>query len=103
MERPSCRTLFTQAMVRAFSFARPKAGRSMLARMAMILITTNSSISVKALPGDFRCVILGLFTTGGRYGIHPSFASGNGKGKHPSPNLQLPTSNFEIHAGAVGQ
>ena len=33
----------------AFDLALAKAGRSMLARMAMIAITTNSSMSVKAL------------------------------------------------------
>jgi hypothetical protein len=41
--------LFTQLMERAFARACARAGSSMEARMAMIAITTNSSISVKRL------------------------------------------------------
>src|SRR5207244_4422143 len=47
MANPSCRRLFRQAMRRAFSFARPRAGRSSAARIAMMAITTSNSISVK--------------------------------------------------------
>ena len=37
-----------QEMLRAFSLAMPRAGRSIAARMEMMAITTNNSISVKA-------------------------------------------------------
>jgi hypothetical protein len=43
----TCRMLDLQPARLAFSLARAKAGRSRAARMAMIAITTNSSISVK--------------------------------------------------------
>src|SRR5687768_2091958 len=46
-----CLLLLTHATPLAFSFARLKAGRSIAARIAMIAITTSSSMSVKpALP-----------------------------------------------------
>src|SRR5438552_692936 len=44
----SCFELFMQAMPVAFCFAFANAGRSMLARMATMAITTRSSINVKA-------------------------------------------------------
>src|SRR5688572_3293203 len=43
----NCRVLFWQPVRLDFSFAFPKTGNSMLARIAMIAITTNSSIKVK--------------------------------------------------------
>jgi len=43
-----CLMLFMQAVRLAFSFARDKAGNNIAARIAMIAITTNSSINVKA-------------------------------------------------------
>src|SRR5258706_6212094 len=46
-----CRLLL-QAALRPAAFARDNAGKSMAARTAMIAMTTNSSISVKAT--DFR-------------------------------------------------
>src|ERR1043166_5132138 len=59
-------------MRRAFSLARAKAGNSIAARMAMIAMTTKSSIRVKPSCGDFVCgclerggqlfIILGVFT-----------------------------------------
>src|SRR5882724_3641413 len=45
---PICFRLLIQEMLRAFSLAMPRAGRSMAARMEMMAITTNNSISVKA-------------------------------------------------------
>src|SRR6267142_2372426 len=45
---PICLRLLMQEMLRAFSLAIPRAGRSIAARMEMIAITTNNSISVKA-------------------------------------------------------
>jgi hypothetical protein len=45
-----CLRLETQLMALALSFALASAGNNMAARMAMIAITTNSSISVK--PGS---------------------------------------------------
>jgi hypothetical protein len=43
-----CFTFDVQEIRLAFSFALARAGSSMLARMAMIAITTSSSMSVKA-------------------------------------------------------
>src|SRR6266571_7521622 len=45
---PICFRLLMQEMLRAFSLAMPKAGRSIAARIEMMAITTNNSISVKA-------------------------------------------------------
>jgi len=45
---PSWRRLLRHLDRRACSLARPRAGRSMLARIAMMAITTSSSIRVKA-------------------------------------------------------
>jgi hypothetical protein len=47
------RMLLRQEMPLALSFARPSAGSNMLARIAMIAITTSNSISVK--PRPIRC------------------------------------------------
>jgi hypothetical protein len=44
---PICFRLLMQEMLRAFSFAPANAGNNIAARIAMIAITTNSSISVK--------------------------------------------------------
>src|SRR2546422_7528292 len=46
--RPSCRRLLWQEARFAFSFAEVSAGNSSAARIAMMAITTSSSISVKA-------------------------------------------------------
>jgi hypothetical protein len=46
-------------MVHAFCFALANAGKSKLARMPMMAMTTNNSISVKA-----RCVCTILFDAG---------------------------------------
>ena len=48
MPRLICRKLFMQFVRRAAAFARDKAGNNNAARMAMIAITTNSSIKVNA-------------------------------------------------------
>src|ERR1051325_4396918 len=45
---PVCRRLFMQAALRPDSFALLKAGRSSAARMAMMAMTTRSSMRVKA-------------------------------------------------------
>src|SRR5688572_22295557 len=49
--RPSCLRLFKQLICAAFAFALDSAGKSMLARIAMIAITTSSSIRVKPESG----------------------------------------------------
>src|SRR6266511_695897 len=49
--RPTCLKLFVQEIFRALSFALANAGRSKLAKIAMMAITTNSSMSVNALIG----------------------------------------------------
>src|SRR3989449_10639782 len=49
---PICLRLLRQTMERAFSRAWAKTGKRMAARMAMIAITTSSSIKVK--PRCFR-------------------------------------------------
>src|SRR5689334_16081023 len=46
IDNPHCFKLLMQAMLRARSLARESAGSSRLARIAMIAITTSSSISV---------------------------------------------------------
>ncbi len=46
---PSCLRLLRQAMLLAFSFDFAAAGKSNEARIAMMAITTSSSIRVKAL------------------------------------------------------
>src|SRR5438132_816522 len=48
---PICRRLFKQDVCLDFSFACDNAGRSMLAKIAMIAITTSSSINVKPRSG----------------------------------------------------
>ena len=52
--RPSCLLLFMQEMAWALSLALLRAGRSRAARIAMMAITTSSSMRVKA--ADFMCV-----------------------------------------------
>src|SRR5436190_5701011 len=57
--RPRLLTLDRQVVWRAFSRACAKTGKRMAAKIAMIAITTSSSISVKPLrsirgPGDIR-------------------------------------------------
>src|SRR6266699_1570998 len=47
----SCFWLFTHNVRLAFSLALAKEGSSRLAKMAMMAITTNNSISVNALSG----------------------------------------------------
>src|SRR5687767_15342117 len=47
--RPSCLILLKQEVCRALARAWAKTGKRMAARMAMIAITTSSSIRVKAL------------------------------------------------------
>ena len=52
---PICLMLERQAICRPFCFARVNAGKSIAARMAMIAITTRSSMSVKPFVNwDFR-------------------------------------------------
>ena len=55
--------LLVQRMRRAVSFACDSEGRSMLAKMAMIAITTNNSMRVNAVVGRAR----GCFIVLGRY------------------------------------
>ena len=58
---PTCFKLLVQLMRCARAFARAKAGNNKLARMAMMAITTNNSMSVKAVNFDLRmCVIIFL-------------------------------------------
>src|SRR5258708_26844035 len=52
---PTCLRLLTQLMRAALALALASAGRSKPARMAMMAITTNSSMSVKA--PDFGLVM----------------------------------------------
>src|SRR6478735_1746743 len=49
LARPICFTWLRHAVLQARCFARLNAGNNMPARMAMIAITTKSSINVKAL------------------------------------------------------
>ncbi len=49
LDKPNCLRLETHLISRALDFALDRAGNSMPARMAIIAITTNSSIRVKAL------------------------------------------------------
>src|SRR5437867_1440189 len=51
MAMPICRRLFKQALLRAFSFAKLKAGSSRAARIAITAITTSNSISVNPSEG----------------------------------------------------
>src|SRR5215831_16560558 len=55
--RPSCFSLPIQVVRIALSFARDRAGNNMAARIAMMAMTTNSSIKVKAnaFEGAFVC------------------------------------------------
>src|SRR5215469_13171359 len=47
---PICLRLLRQAVCCALRLARLRAGRSIAAKMAMMAMTTNNSIRVKALP-----------------------------------------------------
>src|SRR6516164_4063601 len=51
--RPSCLLLFMQEAATALVLARFNAGNSMAARMAMMAMTTSSSISVNPARRDF--------------------------------------------------
>src|SRR5688572_14649576 len=51
----NCRLLFRQLARRARSFALPNAGNNRPARIAMIAMTTKSSISVNARRPKHRC------------------------------------------------
>src|SRR5438093_1335931 len=51
---PSCLRLDWQELRRAFSRARPKTGNRMAARIAMMAMTTKSSISVKPKGSPWR-------------------------------------------------
>jgi len=50
---PSWRMLFMHAVCFGFAFCLGERGQSMLARMAIMAITTNSSINVKPLLREF--------------------------------------------------
>jgi hypothetical protein len=51
--------LFKQAVCLALAFAFANAGNNMLANMAMIAITTNSSMSVNARTSDQENLVSG--------------------------------------------
>jgi hypothetical protein len=51
--KPICLLLFMQDAACAFALAFAKAGNSIAAKMAMMAITTNSSISVNAVEQHF--------------------------------------------------
>src|SRR5260221_526749 len=53
-----CLVLFMQEMPVAFALAFESAGRSIPARIAMIAMTTSSSMSVKPVGADARCEIV---------------------------------------------
>src|SRR5689334_69791 len=57
MPVPSCFRLFRQAVCDAFAFAALKAGSINPARMAMMAITTSSSMSVKARRDSINSVV----------------------------------------------
>src|SRR6185436_3784129 len=74
-----CRILFLHEVRCAFSFAPPKAGNSNAARIAMIAITTRSSIKVNAgghRPGRVELGNLLLTTEKISGHLHP-YAMGN--------------------------
>src|SRR5206468_703527 len=60
---PNCRMLLRHCVIFAFCFALERAGNSMPARMAMIAITTRSSMSVKPFP-PIRCLIRAFILVG---------------------------------------
>ena len=60
MDVPICLRLFMQVVERAFSRAWFNAGSSMAASIAMIAITTRSSINVN----DFFFICIILFSSG---------------------------------------
>src|SRR3954466_1899963 len=57
MARPTCLRLFTQLIRWARALALARAGRSKPARMAMMAMTTNSSMRVKAFFRSVMCLI----------------------------------------------
>ena len=61
MARVHCFMLEVQEMARAFSRAFDSAGSSIAARMAMMAITTSSSISVKWRRGEVVFMVTGGF------------------------------------------
>ena len=73
----NCLTLFMQTIRYAFSLALLSAGRSKAARMAMIAITTRSSIKVKAL-GSTRAH---LVNAAGGFSLAPPVMRGEKVGK----------------------
>src|SRR5258708_3796372 len=58
---PSCFILLTQCILAALAFALDKAGSSIAARIAMMAMTTSSSMSVKAALCGFSPNALGEF------------------------------------------
>ena len=65
MNMPTCLRLLRQEIICALCLALARAGKSMAARMAMIAMTTSSSIRVNAPPFkrwnlnfDFRCLVM---------------------------------------------
>jgi multisubunit Na+/H+ antiporter MnhF subunit len=64
LPRPICFRLLTQPIRFAFSLALDSAGSSMAARMAMIAITTRSSISVNPALRNLcgRVILFGIRT-----------------------------------------
>src|SRR5438876_5770693 len=60
MAAPSCLRLDRQLVCRAFSRACAKTGKRIAARIAMIAITTRSSIRVNALKRDIMRRTMGL-------------------------------------------
>jgi hypothetical protein len=73
MPRVNCLTLDTHLIWCAFSLALAKAGSSMAARMAMMAMTTKSSIKVKARHTTFLLFLLIIFFAFNRL-AHFSFA-----------------------------
>src|ERR1041385_6060679 len=57
MPMPICLRLERQTVWSAFFFARARAGKRILARIAIIAITTSSSMSVKAFVLKFLFVV----------------------------------------------
>jgi len=61
MAKPNCLLFPKQTVLRAFAFAFAKAGKSIAAKMAIMAMTTNSSIKVNPLLWEVLVVILSLF------------------------------------------
>src|ERR1700722_15738892 len=66
--RPNCLRLFMQLARLAFSLADASAGKSIAARMAMMAMTTSSSMSVKAR-FDFKEFLKVFISSSGTFGI----------------------------------